>query len=116
MNIVIVGNRIGWNYQRVEQVLLQNNVHKSDVIITGGAEGVDTFAIMYAKKAGCKCIIINPDTSIKSPDRYYKRNLEMVLMCDVVIAFNKKNEIRTGTHNTITQAKSHNRKVIEVAE
>jgi predicted Rossmann fold nucleotide-binding protein DprA/Smf involved in DNA uptake len=114
MNFGVVGNREGWTYERVREVLLEHNVFKSDVIITGGASGVDACAERFAEEIGAECVIINPDPNMLSPERYYKRNLMIVLRSDVIIAFNRNGEIRTGTHNTITQAKEHGKKVMEV--
>jgi predicted Rossmann fold nucleotide-binding protein DprA/Smf involved in DNA uptake len=116
MNIGVVGNREGWTYERVKEVLLEHNVFKSDVIITGGAEGVDAFAVQFAHEFGNEVHIFHPDPSVESPNRFYKRNLMIVLHSDIVIAFNRDGNVRTGTHNTITQANEHHRKVIEVTE
>lgn len=108
----IVGNRTGWTYERIKEILEKHNVYKSDVIISGGADGVDAFAQEYAKEKGCKMIIFYPDPTKLSPIRYYDRNKLIALNCDVLIAFNK--QIKSGTQNTIKYAKESGKEVIEV--
>lgn len=106
MNIGMIGNRTGWTYSFVKKKLLELNVYKSDIIISGGAEGVDTFAQKYAKEIGARINIIYPDPNKPIPQRYFDRNKEIVLLSDVIIAFNKNNSERTGTYNTINYAKN----------
>jgi len=116
VEIAVVGNREGWTYERVKKTLLDLDVSKSDIIITGGARGVDTFAVQFAKEIGAEVHIIHPDPDKNSPQRYYERNVKVVLMSDLIIAFNLNGDMMTGTHNVITQAKRHKKKFIEVEE
>lgn len=112
MNIGIVGNRKGWNYEFVKKNIKEIGVSKSDVIITGGATGVDTFAHRYAIDIGAEIHIIHPDIYKPIPQRYFDRNQEIVSQSDKIIAFNKDNNPRTGTQNTINHAKKMGKKVI----
>lgn len=112
MNIAVVGNREGWAYQQVEKTLDELGMYHSDIIITGGADGVDTFVQEYAKKHGNRCYIIYPKPSLSSPQRYYQRNKEIAIMCDILVSFNKKE--KSGTSNTIRYAKELNKQVIEI--
>lgn len=109
MKFGIVGNREGFTYEYVKSKLEYLNIYKSDVIISGGAEGVDTFAQQYAKEKGCKLVIHYPDPNKPSPDRYFERNQKIVHDSDIIIAFNK-NE-KSGTINTINYAKKVDKKV-----
>jgi len=104
MNIAIVGNRVGWTYREIEKTLVRYAVYKTDVIISGGAEGVDTFAQEFARKHGNKIIIIYPDMTRPSPKRYYERNKKIAVECDFMFVFNKDNNPRSGSFNAMNQA------------
>jgi len=105
MKIGVVGNREKWSYPEVKRWLDELNVYKSDGLITGGAEGVDTYAQMYAKEIGANILIYYPDPKRPSPLRYFERNQKIAMMCDVLIAFNLKSKEVSGTMNTVTIAK-----------
>ena len=112
MKIGVVGNRVGWIYSDVERELNKLGCYHSDTIVTGGADGVDDFARRYAKANGNECLILYPKPSIDSPERYYKRNQEIVCRCDILVAFDKQKH--SGTSNTIRYAKEMNKKIIEI--
>jgi predicted Rossmann fold nucleotide-binding protein DprA/Smf involved in DNA uptake len=112
MNIGLVGNRRGWTYQEIEDKLDDLGCYHSDVIITGGAEGVDEFARMYAKTKGNPCLILYPKPTLPHPNRYYQRNREIACRCDILVAFN--NNKKSGTSNTIRYAKEMNKQVVEI--
>jgi predicted Rossmann fold nucleotide-binding protein DprA/Smf involved in DNA uptake len=110
--IGIVGNRYEWGLLEVLEKIHQTGiVTKDDVIVSGGAVGVDTFAQIYAKKNGIPILICYPDPKKASPQRFYERNGEIARISDIIIAFNIKNE-RSGTYNTITQARKLGKKII----
>lgn len=114
MNIGVVGNREGWTYQEVEDRLDELGCYHSDVIITGGAEGVDEFARMYAKVRGNECLILYPKPTIPQPNRYYQRNREIACRCDILVAFD--NKTHSGTSNTIKYARDMNKQVVVVSK
>ena len=116
MNIGIVGNRKGWDYDFVLDTLEQLGVNGSDVIISGGAEGIDSFAQGYAKIKGAEIIILYPKPELPSPDRYFKRNQEIALRSDVLIAFDKGNSEGSGTQNTINHAKKLGKGIIVIED
>lgn len=120
MKIGIVGNRRGWSYEFVREKILEQGIGKDDLIISGGASGVDTYAQRIARELGAKILINYPDLS--RPDsqratlewykeRYFARNKEVVEMCDLLIAFNIDGK-PSGTLNTINVAKKLKKKVI----
>ena len=115
MKIGIVGNRTGWDYQTVKKKLKDFNVFKSDVIISGGADGVDTLAQDFAKDYGYKMTIFYPDISLSSPHRFYKRNQQIADYVDVLVAFNMVNG-RCGTLQTINMAKKRGISVLVVTK
>lgn len=112
MKIAVVGNRTGWTEGEVHRSLVKHIplfdfqlFHKGDFeFISGGAEGVDTFAQTFAKSYGLKITILYPDLLRPSPQRYYERNQDIVDMADAVIAF-QNNPNRSGTQSTINRAR-----------
>lgn len=114
MNIAVVGNREGWTEKEVEDVLRPYFDASKDMLITGGADGVDNFAFLFAKKNKISYLVIYPDMKIKSPDRYFQRNKKIVERCDMLIAFNKKK--RSGTKNSINIAERLGKDVTIIGE
>jgi len=105
MKIGIVGNRKGWSRLTIYKELDNLNLSSNDIIVTGGAVGVDTYAMDYSKEKGIGLMVFYPDKSKPIPDRYYERNEKIVLFSDRVIAFNK--ELISGTINTINWCYKH---------
>jgi predicted Rossmann fold nucleotide-binding protein DprA/Smf involved in DNA uptake len=106
MIIGIVGNRKGWSRLTIYKKLNSLNLSHNDTIVTGGANGVDTFAMDYAKQKGINLMIFYPDIFKPIPERFYRRNEKIVLYSDRVIAFNK--EFKSGTSNTVHYCNLHN--------
>lgn len=75
----------------------------TDCIITGGANGIDRLAEMYADKMKISKIIMRPNYALYKRGAPIKRNEEMVDMCDKVLAF--WDGISNGTKHTIDYAK-----------
>ena len=107
----VVGNRIGWNSKFIFSKLDELILKRSDIIISGGCEGVDSFAQDYAKEKGLEIIIVYPRPWLPSPQRYFDRNTEIATRCDVLVAFDKGSS-GSGTLNTINTAKKDNKRVI----
>lgn len=105
----IVGNRTGFTYEQVKTKLDQHNITPNDVIVSGGAIGVDTYANRYAKERGCTLLIYYPNPRIDSPKRFFDRNIKIAIKIDELIAFNKK--AISGTIHTINRSKALNKKV-----
>lgn len=103
MNIGVVGNRIGWNYNSIKS-FLKNKINKNDTIISGGAIGVDSFAQQFAKEMGIKILIIYPDPNVPSPNKYYNRNQKIVNHSEKLIAFQIASK-KSGTQSTINRAR-----------
>lgn len=102
MKVAVVGNRTGWAKDYVCNKLEELLDIEKDEIISGGAEGVDTFAQEFAKLKGMKITILYPDLNKPSPDRYYDRNQNIVDSADKIIAF-QNNPHRSGTQSTISR-------------
>lgn len=105
----IVGNRKGWTYLEFKNRIRKHNITYRDIIVSGGAEGVDTYAQQFAKEIGCLMVIFYPNPKISTPQRYFNRNDSIVLQCDELIAFDKKKF--SGTLHTVNGAKILHKKV-----
>jgi len=112
MKYGVVGNQKGWTEEYVHKKLSEIVLKKTDKIISGGAEGVDTYAQTFAKLKGLTMIIHYPNNDLPSPRRYFERNFDIAASCDTLIAFDKKSG-RAGTKNTVAKAKKLGRKIIE---
>jgi predicted Rossmann fold nucleotide-binding protein DprA/Smf involved in DNA uptake len=110
VKVAVVGNRKGWTYDQVERVL-GRYVRKGDIIVSGGAEGVDTYAEQFAKKFGLQTMVFYPDKFAKSPVCYYIRNEQIALAAELMIAFDNKKD-RSGTQNAIRFAKRYGKYVL----
>lgn len=106
----VVGNRKGWTYEFVKKKLEELDVDHDALIISGGADGIDTYAQMYAKEKGCSILIHYPKAHLPSPERYYERNKRIAEDSDFLVAFDWKDG-RSGTKNTISCAKKLNKAI-----
>jgi predicted Rossmann fold nucleotide-binding protein DprA/Smf involved in DNA uptake len=118
MNIAIVGSRTRTDKDRVIDCV--NKLPKDCTVVSGGCEGVDTWAIEAAKERGMKWKIFFPDLSgantyYEKCERYYDRNEKVVKNSDFVIAFVASNR-KGGTENTIKFAGKHKKLVMIVKE
>ena len=109
----VVGNRTGWDYETIRAKLIDVGITTDDIIVSGGAEGVDSFANSFAKEIGCSMVTLYPNVLLPSPERYFERNTKIAEMCDVLIAFDKKKG-RSGTKNTINTARKLGREILWV--
>ena len=113
MKVGIVGSRRFTNKQIVYQLV--DSLDKTDIIISGGAIGVDTFAEERAKERCLETLIFLPKIK-KSMSKYeiiqayYDRNKKIAEYSDVINAFVVDN--KGGTWNTIKWAKKLNKPVI----
>ena len=86
------------------------------VIISGGAQGIDTFAAEAARTLGVACMVIRPERFDRNASRhtinqaYYARNEKIVLEAEEIHAY-ISNEGGGGTANTIAHAKRLGRRV-----
>lgn len=112
MNMGVVGNREGFTYDEVKEVL-DRYLPLIDTIVTGGAKGVDTHAMRYAKENGLCLIVYYPDLSIGSPKCFFDRNEKIVKASHMITAFNKKEH--SDTTNTINIAQRYGVRVIKIS-
>ena len=98
MKLLIVGSR------GITDLDLSLYVPKdTELIISGGAAGVDTLAEEYADKHRISKLILRPHYELYGKAAPIKRNAQMVEICDKVIVFwDGKSK---GTKHTIDYAK-----------
>ncbi len=108
MFVAVIGSRNIVNKSYINNILNKHLV-KGDVIITGGALGVDTIAIDYAKDNELSYEIIRPvNPAIKA--HYLYRNIEIITKADKIIAI--WDGVSRGTKFGIDYAKARGKEVI----
>lgn len=115
MKIAIVGSR-EWN----DYILFKAYINKFreniqiDMIISGGARGVDFMAYQYAVENGITFVCHPPIPEDGYPTKFFRRNLRIVEHSECVIAFPKGKS--PGTRHSIKLAKKLGKElyVIEV--
>jgi len=113
MKILICGSRKITDFKKIF-IELDKLINKNkDIIIHGGAIGVDSIAGMYCHEKKIKEVIIKPIYPYIK-DYYLHRNAEMVGMADKVIAF--WDGTSKGTWFTFNYAKERGKdvKVIQI--
>jgi len=94
-----------------------SQTHFGTQIVSGGAEGVDQWAVLAAKAHNRKIKEFLPDSKLPSPTRYFTRNKKIVdyLYANggMLVAF-KDTESCSGTMNTVRAAKKLGVPVLEL--
>ena len=85
---------------------------ETDLIISGGASGIDSIAERFADKHKISKLVLRPQYKIYGRGAPLKRNEMMVDLSDtVLLVWDKKSK---GTKHTLEYAKSKNKLVILV--
>lgn len=118
MKVGIVGSRRRDDRQSVEDLV--DLLDEDDIVVSGGCEGVDTWAEERARERGLDIDIYQPDfTGYNSYEDYckvyYKRNRQIVKNSDIVYAFVAENRAG-GTEKIIKHAKELNVDVVIMEE
>jgi len=112
MKLAIVGSRDITNYpffkQKVDSIL-ESMDSPIDVIVSGGAQGVDSMAERYAKEKNIPTQIFKPDWAKFGKAAGPIRNRTIVENSDMIIAF--PIEGSRGTQSTIDIANEMGKKV-----
>ncbi len=107
MKLLIIGSRTITNFDPAGYI-----PEETDLIISGGAKGVDRVAEQYADSHGIEKLIILPQYEKFGRAAPLKRNEEMVDLADTVLAI-WDGESR-GTKYTLNYAKKKNKEIIEI--
>ena len=104
MKIAIVGSRT------IKDIDISPYIpQETELIISGGAQGVDMLAEEYADKHRISKMILRPKYNLYRKNAPLKRNDEIVEMCDKVIVFwDGKSK---GTKHTIEYARKNNKEI-----
>lgn len=83
------------------------SANEDDEIISGGAKGADTLAERFAKEREYETLIFSADWKTHGKAAGFIRNKQIVVACDMVLAFwDGKSK---GTQHTIVLAKAAKR-------
>lgn len=107
MKLLIVGSRTIMDFDLVGHVPTE-----TELIISGGAKGMDTVAERYADAHGIEKLIIRPEYEKYGRAAPIKRNEIMVDMADAVLAV-WDGESR-GTKYTLGYARRMGKSIIEI--
>jgi len=104
MKVGIVGSREYNNYLEFKSYIDEFRKHiQIDMIISGGADGVDSMAYEYSRKNGITFVCHPPKSEDGFPRAYFRRNLRIVEQAECIIAFPRGKS--SGTRNSISLAK-----------
>lgn len=84
----------------------------TDLIISGGAKGIDTLAEKFADDNGIEKLIVRPQYDLFGRAAPFKRNEQMVDMSDEVLAVWDGRS--RGTEYTLKYAKKKRKKITEI--
>ena len=104
MKVLIAGSRSIENFD-LSPYIPEN----TDLIISGGANGVDKLAEEYADKMRVSKLILRPKYNLYKRAAPLKRNDEMVELSDYVLVV--WDGVSKGTKHTIDYAKKLNKKI-----
>ena len=85
MKLLICGSRSITSPDAVANAITEFGL-TPDLVISGGARGVDSSAEVWAKRNGVPCEVIKPDWETHGKSAGVKRNIVMVDKCDAVLA------------------------------
>ena len=114
MKLAIVGTRNpGVTYQEWEKLLLNKiNPEEIQMVISGGAKGVDTFAKLFAARHHKPYMEFAPQYNVYGRYATLKRNTPIVKEATTVIAFPSAES--KGTFHSIKEAHRLDRQAIVV--
>lgn len=87
MKIAVIGSREGFTKEQIGKVMVVEFGQQGHTLVTGGARGVDTFAIEFAKENNYPSTeVIKPLNPSNKLD-YLFRNIEIITKADKILAF-----------------------------
>ena len=114
MKLAIVGTRnSGVTYQEWEKLLLNKiNPDEIQMVISGGAKGVDTFAKLFAARHHKPCMEFAPRYDVYGRYATLKRNTHIAQEASTIIAFPSPDS--KETLHTIREAQRMKKQVVVV--
>lgn len=112
IKLAIVGSRNLSDIHWVDACIKENyNIEDIELIISGGAIGIDSDSEAFAKRHNIPTLIIRPDYDTYGKSAPFRRNTEIVKACDCLIAFCLDNS--NGTMDSVNKAKEMGKEVTE---
>lgn len=109
MKLLIAGSR------SIKEYDLEKHIPKgTTMIITGGADGIDTVAEKYADQKHLSKVILRPQYDLYGRYAPLKRNEKMVELCDMALIV--WDGCSRGTRYTINYAEKMGKKVILITK
>lgn len=111
MIVAIVGSRNFTNYGLFSSYV--NQVREKiqiDMIVSGGASGVDELAYRYAIDNGITFVCHPPIPEDGYPNKFFRRNLKVAEHCEFMIAFPQGKS--SGTRHAISLMNKLKKKVL----
>ena len=106
MKIAVIGSRDFKNKELFDKIMDKEFTNLFNTMVTGGARGVDTWAIEWSKKDCVYCEVIRPINPANKLD-YLFRNIEIITKADKILVFwDGKSK---GTKFVIDYAKARNK-------
>lgn len=109
MKIAVIGSREGFTYEDVDRVLGPLLTNINDTVVTGGARGIDSYAMKFCELDATPCEVIRPINPSNKLD-YLFRNIEIITKADKIVAFWDGSS--RGTKFVIDYAKARNKELI----
>lgn len=109
MKYGIVGSRDFNNLPMVGK-WMRANLKPGDIVVSGGARGVDSEAACVADEMGLVCIVYEADWNSYGKRAGFVRNELIVDQADVIVAF--WDGVSKGTKHTIDLAKKAGKRVL----
>ena len=109
MTLAIIGTRSPTiSYDKWLPLLLSHiEISKVTQVVTGGARGIDSYGIRFAKKYQRPLTIFQPEYSKYGRSAPLIRNIDIVRIADLIVAFPSKNS--RGTYHAIREAKKRDK-------
>ncbi|MBK9767448.1 MAG: DUF2493 domain-containing protein [Chloracidobacterium sp.] len=85
MKMMISGSRTIDSYELLDTAVTESGWEPTE-ILSGGASGVDTLAEQYAEQHGLPVTVFRPNWALHKRGAGHRRNEEMVIACDVLVA------------------------------
>ena len=114
MTLAIIGTRTPTiDYDKWLRLLLSHiDLSQVTQVVSGGARGIDSYAMRFAKKYQITLTIFLPEYSKYGHAAPLVRNIDIVRIADLVVAFPSKNS--RGTYHAIREAKKRDIPVIVI--
>lgn len=109
MKIAVIGGRNRTDHEYIYQKL-RTFFMDGDILVSGGADGVDTIAESFARERGYKTTIFHPDYARYRKNAPLERNKLIAKEAEIAIAFPADDS--TGTHHALEQFVKNGKRIV----